>query len=342
MFDFQSRNRNLAAVVIMILFILTLTSISYLQKWTGPVDRGAVSAYEVEVKSGASSGQIANLLFEKKLIRHPFLFKALVRFKGVENKLRAGYYRLSTGMSIDEMIDKLVSNEVITYQVTIPEGYTVEEIGDKLSKKAGFSKKQFLTVAEELKAEFSFAEEIDVKHRKYPLEGYLFPETYSIPKGTAPENIIKLMVGQFKEKLIDKLITEVKQSKYSLDEIITIASLVEAEVKYDKERRLIAGVIHNRLNKNMLLQIDATIQYILPEHKEQILYKDLALDSPYNTYQRLGLPPGPINNPGLASIRAALNPAETDYLYYFALEDGSHKFSETYQEHLRLQNKLKY
>lgn len=340
--NFHLRNKNLVAVVVMILFILTLASISYLQKLTGPMDRNSVSSYEVEVKAGASSSQIANLLFKKGLIRHPFLFKALVRFRGVEDNLQAGYYRLSTGMSIGVIIDKLVNNEVITYQVTIPEGYTVEEIGSKLAKEAEFSKEQFLAVAEELKAEFSFAEKINVKKRKYPLEGYLFPETYSIPKGTTPENIIKIMVRQFKEKLNDKLLIEVKQSKYSLDEIMTIASLVEAEVKYGKERRLIAGVIHNRLAKNMLLQIDATIQYILPEHEKQILYEDLTLESPYNTYQNLGLPPGPINNPGLTSIKAALNPAQTDYLYYFALDDGSHKFSETYKEHLRLQNKLKY
>jgi len=339
LFKFNKHNRhNLVAAIIMIIFILTLGSISYLEELTSPINAKRISKYEVVIKTGASSGQIANLLADKGLIRHPFLFKALVRFRGVESDLKTGYYNLSTGMSIDQMIDKIVNGRVITQEFTIPEGFTVEEVAQKVTKQFAFSKEEFLQTARG----FKFGQVINTKARKYPLEGYLFPETYQVPKGTNPKGIIKVMLEEFEAKLDERIISKIEDSGLTLAEVITIASLIEAEAKYDAERRLISSVIHNRLDKNMALQIDATIQYILPEHKSKILYSDLAIESPYNTYQHVGLPPGPINNPGLASIKAVLNPKETNYLYYFALDDGSHKFSKTYREHLRLQNKLKY
>ncbi|SDC86751.1 MULTISPECIES: endolytic transglycosylase MltG [unclassified Candidatus Frackibacter] len=339
MFKFNKHNRhNLVAAIIMILFIFTLGGISYLEELTSPINSKSVSEYEVLIRPGASSSQIANLLADKGLIRHPLLFKALVRFRGAESDLKTGYYNLSTGMSIDQMIDKIVNGKVITQEFTIPEGFTVEEIAQEITKQFTFSKKEFLQTARG----FKFGQAVKNEGRKYNVEGYLFPETYQVPKGTNPKGIIKVMLEEFKAELDERIISKIEDSGLTLDEVITIASLIEAEAKYDVERRLISSVIHNRLDKNMALQIDATIQYILPEHKSKILYSDLAIESPYNTYQHVGLPPGPINNPGLDSIKAALNPKETNYLYYFALDDGSHKFSKTYREHLRLQNKLKY
>jgi len=339
LFKFNKHNRhNLVAAIIMILFIFTLGGISYLEELTSPINSKSVSEYEVLIRPGASSSQIANLLADKGLIRHPLLFKALVRFRGAESDLKTGYYNLSTGMSIDQMIDKIVNGKVITQEFTIPEGFTVEEIAQEITKQFTFSKKEFLQTARG----FKFGQAVKNEGRKYNVEGYLFPETYQVPKGTNPKGIIKVMLEEFKAELDERIISKIEDSGLTLDEVITIASLIEAEAKYDVERRLISSVIHNRLDKNMALQIDATIQYILPEHKSKILYSDLAIESPYNTYQHVGLPPGPINNPGLDSIKAALNPKETNYLYYFALDDGSHKFSKTYREHLRLQNKLKY
>jgi UPF0755 protein len=327
----------------MIIFILTLSSISYLQVLTGPVGEEDISYKEIRIKPGFSSSQIANILTQQGLIRNPFLFKAMVRFRGAENKLQTGYYNLSTGMSIDEIIDKLINGKIVTYQFSIPEGFTVEKIAQRIAEKATFSSEDFLVAVHKFNSEdLSILNGLNLQKRSYSLEGYLFPETYKIPQGTKPEDIIKNMLEEFEDELSVELLSKIYKSEYNLDQIITIASLIEAEAKYDSERKLISSVIYNRLEKGMGLQIDATIQYILSDHKEKILYSDLTIDSPYNTYQNSGLPPGPINNPGLDSIKAALNPADTDYLYYFAFDDGIHKFSKTYQEHLRLQNKFNY
>ncbi|SKA04489.1 endolytic transglycosylase MltG [Selenihalanaerobacter shriftii] len=341
------KRHNSVAVIVMVIFILFLASISYWQEITGPIDKSEFNHYQIRVKPGFSSNQVANLLDKKGLIRDPLLFKIMAKVKGVEAKLQTGYYKLDTSMSINQMLDKLSKGKVIMYQFSIPEGFTIEEIAQRVAGQFEFSADEFLITMKNLEIKnYPFlkdvTEEVNLNNRNYLLEGYLFPETYRIAKGAEVKVIINQMLNEFKDKLNQNLISKIKKSDYNLDQIITIASLIEAEAKYDSERRLVSSVIYNRLEIGMPLQIDATIQYIIPGHKDKILYSDLTLKSPYNIYQNLGLPPGPINNPGLASIKAALNPADTDYLYYFALDNGEHKFSETYRQHIRLQNELKY
>ena len=291
------------------------------------------------IKSGSTINDIAKKLREKKLIAYPSLFKFQVRLTGTAPKLKAGYYRLGSQMTVGEIINKLVKGEMATYKLTVPEGTTIEKIALQLEKK-GIKKEKFLSIARTKDLDYL---SISLKNKKkiiYSLEGFLFPDTYQIPYGSSASEIIEIMLKEFKEK-IGPLKSEIQDNEYNLKEIITIASLIQAEGKIDNELKIISSVIYNRLNIRMKLQMDATIQYVLPERKARLLYSDLKVDSPYNTYLHYGLPPGPINNPGLAAIKAALNPADTDYLYYVVVgDDGQHKFSKNYRQHLKIQNDL--
>lgn len=293
----------------------------------------------LHIKPGNTVNQIAYQLSEENIIVDPLVFKLYLRFRGATAQVKAGYYRLSSKMTLKQIVNKLIRGEMASYKLTIPEGVTIENIAQRLAKK-GLKEEKVLAVAKNKEVKFI---NLATKQRAdliYSLEGFLFPDTYQIPYGSSPQDIIEIMLAGFKEQ-IEPLRPEIKESKYNLFEIVTIASLIQAEGKLKKEFPLISSVIYNRLAKGMRLQIDATVQYVLPERKARLLYEDLKENSPYNTYLNSALPPGPINNPGLKAIKAALNPAQTDYLYYVAIGEGKHEFSKTYQEHLKIQQKLK-
>ncbi|NLM96546.1 MAG: endolytic transglycosylase MltG [Halanaerobiaceae bacterium] len=301
-----------------------------------PVNKELETGIRVNIKSGTSVAGIAETLYNHRLIRSRTLFRLLVRFQGMENSLKAGVYNINPGDNLFEIIDQLVKGRVATYRVTIPEGYTVEEIAERLSALTEHSKEDFLRTARSSLGKDYLGNE---NKTRYPLEGFLYPDTYIIPEGYQVEEIYELMLSVFEERWLEEL--ENNDLGYSPYEIMTIASLVEKEARLDKEKPIIAAVMYNRLKQDMFLQIDATVQYVLKERKERILYSDLKVDSPYNTYLYPGLPPGPIASPGAVSIEAALNPAEVDYLFYFARDDGSHVFSRSYREHLRLQEEMR-
>jgi UPF0755 protein len=224
---------------------------------------------------------------------------------------------------------------------TIPEGYTAKQIAARLAAKGFVNKAEFMAL---LQKPDQFAGD-GVKSANggggqlVALEGYLFPETYSLPVDSTEQEIAQTMVTQLDKELAtlpkgwDKQLAKLN---LTMHELLTVASLIEREVVVDKERPIVASVIYNRLKIGQPLQIDATVQYLLSKQKERLLYADLKVDSPYNTYKRKGLPPGPIANPSLASIRAALYPASTNYYYYVTKKDGtsSHLFAETYAQHL--------
>ena len=290
------------------------------------------------IKPGSTVDKVAQQLSQENIIVDPLAFKLYLRFKGVAEKVQAGHYRLSSKMTLNQIINKLITGDMANYQLTIPEGATVESIAYRLAKQ-DIKKDKFLKLAQT--KHLSFVDRSPQVREKiiYPLEGFLFPDTYRIPYGSSAPKIISILVDGFRKR-VDVLQSQIANSKYNLYEIITIASLIQAEGQLEHEFPVISSVIHNRLERGMKLQIDATIQYILPQRKARLLYSDLKVDSPYNTYLNYDLPPGPINNPGLTAIKAALNPAKTDYFYYVAVGNGEHKFSETYREHLRIQNEL--
>lgn len=298
----------------------------------------------ISYPSGTDLRTLAAQLEEKEVIRNAKAFLFFVKYKGEGTRFQAGEYFMAPGMQLDAIISQLNRGETIkeeTLRLTVPEGFTIKQIAEKLQE-IQVDPSSFLTAAREFQgkegqAVLQIPANPALRER---LEGYLFPETYEWKKGTPPEEMLSRMVQELDKRLkqLPEDWEEVMQSrKLTLHDIMTIASLIEREVVLEEERALVAGVIYNRLNKRMPLQIDATIQYLLDKQKERLMEKDLQLESPYNTYLHPGLPPGPIASPSLASIRAALYPAETKFLFYVTKKDGSkgHLFAESYDQHLR-------
>ncbi|HEX7056366.1 MAG TPA: endolytic transglycosylase MltG [Bacilli bacterium] len=303
------------------------------------------SEVHVQIEKGMDTRSIADALAEHGIIRDSFIFTLYVKYKHEGSRFQAGEYAMKPGIKLDDIIQKLNSGDTVkaaTVRFTIPEGYTVEQIADKLGKLGIVNKEKFLALAK--KPELFSAKHIgDIPKNpalKEPLEGYLFPETYEMKKGSTEQEIIERMLQELDRKL-DTLPADwqskMQKNGVTFHQLLTIASLIEREAVLPEERPIISSVIYNRLHNKqpMPLQIDATIQYALGKQKEKLYADDLKVDSPYNTYLHLGLPPGPIADPSLASIKAALEPASTKYYYYVTRKDGSngHYFAKDFNEH---------
>jgi peptidoglycan lytic transglycosylase G len=282
-----------------------------------------------EVPRRATARQIAGRLADAKLIRHPWSFLIVARMLGEAENLKAGEYELRRNMAPAEIIDKMSRGDAVAQWFTIPEGYTLEQVADELAKNNLAEKRVFMRIVHSAPSRFGLHAEVP----RRSLEGYLFPDSYKVKVGVGEESVVRAMLQTFDEKVLKGLAKEIAASDIPLDEVITIAAMIEREAQKPEDRPLIAAVIRNRLARNMPLQIDATVLYALGKHKSQVLLRDLTIDSPYNTYKYGGLPPGPICSPGLSSIEAALHPAKVDYLYYVARRDGSHIFTRTLAEH---------
>lgn len=294
----------------------------------------------ITIPQGASSRQIGMILEENGLIRDAGIFSYYVRYKQLGSRLQAGDYRFSPGESIDSILQKMVQGEtfVETFHFTIPEGYTVEQIADRLASQGLVNKEVFLKEVNEGTFSYDFVNNIpDRPEMKYRLEGYLFPKTYQMKKGASEHEIIDRMLAQFASEVKAEWQETWKQRNITLHEAVTLASIIEREVRADQERAKVAGVYYNRLAKGMLLQADATIQFIFGKQKEVVTYADLEIDHPYNTYLNPGLPPGPVASPGRAALEATAMPEKHNYLYYVTKKDGSgeHFFAETFAEHQR-------
>jgi UPF0755 protein len=304
------------------------------------------------VPSGVSSSRIASILEKNGLIRDAMTFAYYLKLKDIGRGFQAGEYEMAPGTELSRIIEMLNNGETVPPEMirfTIPEGWTVEKIATLIADTAGLDREEILDLArhpEKLKATEGKAMPAfvgalaDREGLTYKLEGYLFPETYEMLADSSANDIVFRLVRQLGDRLArlpEGWETKLQESGLSFHEILTVASLIEREVVLDEERPIVASVIYNRLAKKMNLEIDATVQYALEEHKERLLYDDLEVDSPYNTYKNAGLPPGPIASPGLKSIEAALFPAETKYLFYVTKKDGSggHLFAETFKEHQR-------
>lgn len=298
---------------------------------------------ELTIAKGTNSGQIASMLEEKGLIRNETIFKYYLMYKNEGSRFQAGVYRMKPGMTLDEMIAKLNAGDTVKEEMirfTVPEGLTVSQLADKLSGDNIVNRDTFLGLVdsgEGLNSSRIADIPADAK-LKHKLEGYLFPETYELKKGSTEKDMINRMLEELERQLAmlpADWEQKLKERGISFHEMMTIASLIEREVVVDEERPLVASVIYNRLAKKQKLQIDATVQYLFDKQKERLLNKDLKIESPYNTYLHEGLPPGPIANPGLASIEAAIYPAQSNYYFYVTKKDGSqaHLFAETYAQH---------
>jgi len=282
---------------------------------------------EVEIPQGATYKNAVDILAANKLIRDRFVFTALGKISGVDRRMRAGYYNFWSRISPFDVFQQLRKGKIIEYEVTIVEGDSLLEISEKLQEKKFVTADAFnMTVKDK---ELLSALGIDAP----TVEGYLFPETYKLPKGTHAADIIKLMVGKLRASYTDEIKSEVAKSGWSENAILTLASIIEKEAESDEERPIISAVYRNRLRMGMPLQADPTAIYGVKSSKVRILSSDLRNNTPYNTYVIKGLPPGPIASPGMKSIEAALHPAKVPYIYFVSRGNGSHIFTTSYAEH---------
>ncbi|MDT8435848.1 MAG: endolytic transglycosylase MltG [Gemmatimonadota bacterium] len=292
---------------------------------------------EVVVPDGASTRDIARILSEAGLVRFPRLFAWAARLSGQDSVLKSGRYRLAEDASWFEMLEALERGVVVTVPLTIPEGFGTRDIAARVAAFAGVPADSVLalTRAPEL------ARELGVPGPT--LEGYLFPDTYRFAESLAPRTILAAMVERYRSFWTEERRARLDSLEISERELVTLASIVEAEARVPGERPVIAGVYWNRLRRGMLLQADPTVQFALGERKERLLYRDIdsVADHPYNTYTQPGLPPGPIASPGAAALVATLEPADVPFLFFVARPDGSHVFTTTAREHVNAKNRIR-
>ncbi len=324
-----SRLRSLGPIILT-LFLTAVGVRTYLQfDLTRTTSGGEAAPIIVYIKPRTGVQEIAETLRQAGVIQSQWAFLVLAYVQGSLKRLHAGEYEFGSRMPLLEVLRRLESGRVVTHQVTIPEGFAALDIAQLLGSERLADPARFMALVEDP----ALAERLGVPGPT--LEGYLFPDTYRLSRGMAEEEIIRVMVARFRQVVPADI--EVRAERLGLDSrgVITLASLIEKEAKQDRERSIIAGVFYNRLQLNIPLQSDPTAVYGAPDPRRRVTVLDLQRKTPYNTYQNAGLPPGPITNPGLSSIMAALNPARVIYLYFVAKNDGTHFFSRTLEQHGR-------
>ena len=291
----------------------------------------------VVIEKGQTGTEIADMLFERGLIRSTQGFKLWLYLSGTNNKLQTGHYQIPNKVTVRELISLLQEGHVESIRVTIPEGYTVGDIAIVLEKNQIMKAKDFLA---EAKTYVPYPYMKGTKPATYPVEGFLFPSTYEIPVGATPRDVIQMMADEMNRYLTPAVKKQIQAQHMSIHDFVTLASIVERESLFDADRPTIAGVFKKRLAHGIPLQSDATISYVLGYAKENVTIGDTQLQSPYNTYVSKGLPPGPIANPGKKALDAVLHSENTDYLYFVADKEGHNHFSKSYEEHLAAVNKI--
>ncbi len=313
---------RIAAVVVLVL-IPVLILLGYTRN---PVDRD-IPLRTVDIPRGASFSRVMDTLEAEGLLRQRELFHLLALLRNGTRQIRAGEYEFSGSMSPSEILGKLIRGEVKGYRITVPEGFTVRQILERLLTSRLVDEKEFLR----LSADRQFLSTLGIEGRS--LEGYLFPETYILDRSMDTRHIIKLMVDQFWRHVTPSMTKRSADLGLTIDQFVTLASIIEKETGRKEEMPLIAAVFHNRLKRRMPLQSDPTVIYGLPDFDGNLRKQDLLTKTPYNTYLFAGLPPGPIANPGLDALQAALYPSEVDSLYFVSKNDGSHQFSDNLSQH---------
>ena len=283
-----------------------------------------------DVHPGNTFASVARRLEDEELIRDARLATWLARYNEMDGRLHVGQYELSPHQSTQEILEVITQGQVKTWRVTLPEGSRAEEIAERLAASGLVDGEQFKAALRNP----ALAEELDVPTTDF--EGYLYPDTYWLPQGLSPEEVVRILVGQFDRVWEAEIRTQAEETGLSRNEVVTLASIVEKETAAPPERARIAAVFLNRLRKGMRLETDPTVIYGIEDFDGNLRRKHLRdKRNPYNTYQHFGLPPGPIANPGLAALRSVVNPEETDYLYFVSRNDGTHVFSRTYGEHTK-------
>lgn len=330
------KNTGKALVILLLIILIALVSmfISTIKK---PLK---ISESEVvNVEEGDSFYNIINRLSNEKKIKSPFMIKIYAKLTGLDLDVVPGSHTLEKSMSLKDIAKTLKdSNNANTITLTIPEGFNIEDIAKRVEEKGICTKDEFLSSVKSYPLPSYVKNNPD---KRYNLEGFLFPDTYNFQVGVKPEYIIETMIKRF-EEVWNEITKELDIKEDDIEKIINVASIIEKEARVDEDRPLIASVIYNRLKQDMPLQIDATVIYAHGYYIENVRYKHLAIESKYNTYLHKGLPVGPICSPGAPSIKAALNPANTNYLFYLLASDDVHYFTDNYDDFLKKKEELGY
>lgn len=325
--------------VLLLLLLLVVAGVAAFG-YIAPGEVRLAAPVTVDIASGMGTQAVAARLAEAGVVKNELSFRLYVKGQGADGDLRSGTYTFEGELDYAAVLAALKRGGAAdnTINVTIPEGKTVPQVAAIWAETGLCTAEEFLAACADMELPYAYIPAESPDERPYDrVEGFLFPETYNVLLTWGAEDLLSLQLAQF-----DKIWTEERQAKaaalgdgYSAHELLTVAAMIEREAKVDSERPLIASVIYNRLARGQLLQIDATIVYLLGGDVDRVLYRDLERDDPYNTYMYAGLPPGPICSPGLACIDAALEPADTDYYYYRTKNDGSgeHNFARTLAEH---------
>ncbi|WP_277584512.1 endolytic transglycosylase MltG [Psychrobacillus antarcticus] len=310
-----------------------------------PLDPNSEETITLDIPIGSGLDSISNKLEESGIIKNADIFKYYAKFNN-ESQFQAGEYSLTKAMTLDEIIQSLKAGKVYrdpVFSLTIPEGLTLEQIGQVVEKKTNHSADDFFTLvtSEEfvdrmmIKYPNVLGAEIKGENVRYALEGYLFPATYPFfEENPSLESIVDAMLANT-DKVVTSYSDLLQAEEKSVHWLLTFASLLEEEATAQTDRATIASVFYNRIEEGMPLQTDPTVLYAKGTHKDRVLFEDLEFDNPYNTYKNIGMPPGPIANAGKTSIEATLDPSDTDYFYFLAGKDGTNHFSVTYDEHLQ-------
>lgn len=329
-----SKNKWKVVGLAAIILIISIGIFVFMQ--IGAVDKNNKENIVIEIPQGANVSTMSNILYENNLIKNKTLFKVIVKLSNKAPSIKAGKYLLNKTYSNSDILNILASGKTYNdgIKVTIPEGATSKEIvsllvDKKLGTKENYEK--LIKSPKDFYKEASFLKEDDITS----LEGFLYPETYYFDKDVSEKEVLNTMLLGFKNVYSDKLKDRQKELKMTLAQVVSLASIVEKEAVLDEDRPTIASVFYNRLDINMPLQSDATIQYIFEERKKIVTYNDLKINSPYNSYKNKGLPPTPIANPGIKSIEATLYPEDTEYLYFVAKMNGGNNYSTNYEDHLK-------
>ena len=322
---------GVSAVLVVLMAVVSVAA--YVFSCPLPKDSPGITVY---VAPGMSTGEIADLLHESGIIRYPGAFKVLSRLTARDGKMQSGEYRFEPGIFAWDVLKSLVQGRVVYYSLTVREGLTIEEIASLVEDRSFGNRDKFLELAKDPALLPSFVSRDDARQCRYPLEGYLFPDTYYIRKGMSERDILLMMLKRTSQVFSSDVLAEIRGSGMTPHEVATLASIVEKEAFVSSERATIAAVYLNRLKIGMKLDADPTVVYAIGEKAGYSLtYRDLETDSPYNTYKNAGLPPGPIGNFGQESLRAVLHPDKVEYLYFVAKADGTHAFAKTLAEHNR-------
>lgn len=332
----RRRKKNYTARRIFLLIIL-IAVIAIIAKGCSAVsDFNGISIKEsktVAIPDGYGTSKIADLLKDEGIIKYPALFKLKAKSGGYDKKLRTGEFVVSDGMSYGDILETFSTKGTsVSNRITIPEGYEVSQIAARLEENRIVSKEDFYNALNE---DYDYRFLQDVRNRDIKLEGYLFPDTYEFKQNEDARRVIETMLDNFNKHFKNEYYSRAEELGMTVDEIVTLASIIERETNTDKERKKVAGVFYNRLKQGMRLQSCATVQYALGERKAVLSVSDTKIQSPYNTYVNDGLPIGPIASPGASCLEAALYPEDTDALYFVLDSNGNHIFSNSYEEHLQ-------